>query len=52
MHVDKLENAKDIVESFIEFMQKGNVPAPIQFINTPKRNPTIRTAGGGKYTKF
>lgn len=52
MQVDNLDNAKEIVGAFIEFMQNGNVPTPTQFINAPKRNPTVRTAGGGKYTKF
>lgn len=52
MHVDNLDNAKELVESFIEFMQKGNTPSPSRFINAPKRNPVIKTAQGGKYTKF
>ena len=52
MHVDNLDNAKEMLESFIEFMQKGNVPSRGEFINAPKKNPAVRTAGGGKYTKF
>ncbi len=51
-HVDKLDNAKELVESFIEYMQKGNVPVNPQFINAPKRAPAVRTAGGGQYSKF
>ena len=52
MHVNNLDNAKEMLESFIEFMQKGNVPSHGEFINAPKKNPAVRTAGGGKYTKF
>lgn len=50
MSVDNLDNAKDIVESFIEFMQKGNVPTSTQFI--PKKPIHVRTAGGGKWSKY
>ncbi len=52
MNLDNLDNAKEVLESFIEFMQKGNIPVTNQFLNAPKRNPVIRTHQGGKYTKF
>ncbi len=52
MHVNNMDNAKEMLESFIEFMQKGNVPSHSEFTNAPKKNPSVRTAGGGKYTKF
>lgn len=52
MHLDDLDNAKEIFDSFIEFMQKGNIPITNQFLNAPKRNPVIRTHGGGKMTRF
>ncbi len=52
MHLDNLDNAKEVLDSFIEFMQKGNIPITNQFLNAPKRNPVVRTHNGGKYTKF
>ncbi len=52
MHLDSLDNAQEVFNSFIEFMQKGNIPVPDRFLNAPKRNPVARTHQGGKYTKF
>ena len=49
--VNDLGDAKQIVESFIEYMQKGNVPANPQFVNLPKRTTGVRTPGGGKYER-
>ena len=51
-HIQNLGDAKDIVESFIEFMQKGNVPSGAPFVNEPKRALNIKTGGGGRYSKF
>ena len=52
MSVDKLDNAKEIFESFIEYMQNDNVPTNDQFINRPKRNTVIDTGHGGRWSKF
>ncbi|MES2315767.1 MAG: hypothetical protein V4486_03485, partial [Patescibacteria group bacterium] len=52
MHLENLDNAKEIFDSFVEFMQKGNIPITNQFLNAPKRNPVVRTHNGGKMAKF
>lgn len=52
MSLDNMDNAKEIFESFIEFMQKGNVPSNDQFLNRPKRNTVVRTHGDGRWSKF
>ncbi len=52
MSVDKLDNAKEIFESFIEYMQNDNVPTNDQFVNRPKRNTVIDTGHGGRWSKF
>lgn len=51
-NVDKIGDAKDVIESFIEFMQHGNIPAHPDYTNMPKRTTVHRTQGGGKYAKF
>jgi integrase/recombinase XerD len=51
-NVANIDDAKDIVESFIEFMQKGNVPSTAPFTNQPKRGLHIPTEGGGTYAKY
>lgn len=52
MSLKNMDNAKEILESFMEYMQKGNVPTSGQFLNAPKRSTTVRTGGGGRWSKF
>jgi len=52
MNLENLDNAKEVFDSFLEFMQKGNIPTKDDFINRPKRNTVISTPGGGRWSKF
>ncbi|HUC88461.1 MAG TPA: tyrosine-type recombinase/integrase [Candidatus Paceibacterota bacterium] len=52
MSLNNLDNAKEVFESFIEYMQKDNVPTNDQFVNRPKRNTVIDTGHGGRWSKF
>ncbi|MBY0316582.1 MAG: tyrosine-type recombinase/integrase [Bdellovibrionales bacterium] len=49
--MDGMENAQEVLENFIEYMQKGNIPSHHQFVNAPKRATIVRTPGGGKWSK-
>ena len=52
MSVDKLENAQQLFESFLEFMQNGNVPSNENFSGRPaKRNPIAMSPGGGRWSR-
>ena len=52
MNLENLDNAKEILESFMQYMQHGNIPVNDRFLNEPKRKTIVRTGNGGKWSKF
>jgi site-specific recombinase XerD len=40
--VDDIDKASELLGAFIEFMQKGNAPAPLQFRDADSRTPDVK----------